>query len=146
MNEKKKYNGLRWALFVPLQLVLSIIIMSVIQWIPIVWIVNALFDLGDANPLKTKEVSGPVGFLLVYILSSISLFISAAAAIWFTSKPKLAWKILWMIQLLPILFLVFLYEITGENGFRGDLWFNIAEIMSLLTAAVVTFFMLEDAD
>jgi hypothetical protein len=51
-----------------------------------------------------------------------------------------------MIQLLPILFLVFLYEITGENGFRGDLWFNIAEIMSLLTAAVVTFFMLEDAD
>ena len=54
MNEKKKYNWLRWALFVPLQLVLSIIIMSVIQWIPIVWIVNALFDLGDANPLKTK--------------------------------------------------------------------------------------------
>jgi len=144
MKTEKKFNSLRWAFFVPLQLILSGIILAIIQWIPIIWIVNKLFDLGDANPLKTEIVSGPIGFLLVFILFGFALVASAVFSINITSKPKLAWKILWLVQLLPVLIFLLIYEITGKNLFSGNLWFNIAETSALITAAIISRFMIDE--
>lgn len=144
MKTEKKFNGIRWALFFPLQLILSVIILAIIQWIPIIWIVNKLFDLGDANPLKTNIVTGPIGFLLVFILYSVALIASAILSINITSKPKLAWKILWILQLLPVLLLFLIYEITGKNFFSGNIWFNIAEISAVITAAIISRFMIDE--
>ena len=144
MKTEKNFNGLRWALFVPLQLILSGIFVVITQWIPIFWIVNKLFDLGDANPLKTKIVSGPIGFLLVYVLYGIALIASSVISINITSKPKLAWKILWVLQLLHLLLLLLIYEITGKNHFTGNIWFNCAQASAMVTAAIISRFMLDD--
>lgn len=145
MKTEKNFNGLRWALFVPLQLILSGIFVLIIQWIPIFLIVNYLFDLGYANPLKTKIVSGPIGFLLVYILYGIALIASSVISINITSKPKLAWKILWVFQLLPYLLYLLIYEITGKNALPGrNIWFHCAEASALVTAAIISRFMLDE--
>ncbi len=144
MITEKNYNGLRWTLFVPLQLILSIIILAIIQFIPIVWIVNKLFDLGDVNPLKTKIVSGPIGFILVYVLYGVALVTSSVISINITSKPKLAWKIIWALQLLPLLLFLLVYEITGKNLFSGNIWFNWAQGASLVTAAIISKFMIDE--
>ena len=139
---KKTYNGLRWALFLPLQWVASIAILLFLQLIPIVWIVNWLFNLGDANPLKTQIVSGPIGFLLVYILYSLAMTGSFLWACSITSKPKLAWKIISTVQLLPVLILLLMLEITGRNLFSGNMWFNIAKSSALITGAAISFYQI----
>lgn len=143
MKTEKKYNVLRWTLFVPLQLILAVIILNIIKFIPIFWIVNKLFDLGDVNPLKTKIVSGPIGFILVYVLYGVALVTSSVISINITSKPKLAWKIIWAVQLLPFLTVLLAYEIYGKNLFSGNIWFNWAEGASLVTAAIISKFMID---
>lgn len=140
----KKFNGFRWALFVPLQIILSVIILLLIKWIPIVQIVSVLFDINDNNPLITKIVNGPIGFFLVYILYGLALIISSMIAIGITSKPKLAWKILWTIQLMPIFIFILIFEITGKNFFNGNYWFNIAQSSSIITAAFITYYFIRD--
>lgn len=141
MKEENKYNWLKWTLFVPLAFFSSIFFMFIIQTIPIVWIINKLFDFSESNPLKTEIVNGPVGFLLVFISSVVPLVLSTVLSISITPKPKLAWKIIWAIQLLPLLFLVLLYEITGKNEFNGNFWYSVAQSLSLITAAVISFFI-----
>jgi hypothetical protein len=136
---KKPYNGLRWAFFVPLQWVGSIVILLFCQLIPIVWIVNWLFGLGEANPLKTEIVSGPIGFFYVYILYSLALTGSTLWACSITSKPKLAWKIISTVHLLPVLILLLVFEITGRNFISGNMWFNIANGSALITGVAISF-------
>jgi hypothetical protein len=144
MTKEKIYNGFIWVIFIPLQLILSGIILLLIKMIPIIWIVNKIFDIDDANPLNTKIVNGPFGFLLVYLLFSLVLIISSIIAMGITSNPKLAWKILWTVQFFPLFIIILVYQITGKSFFSGNIWFNIAESSSIITAAVITYFFIND--
>ena len=123
----------------PIAYIMGGLLAIILNYIPIVWLVNKLFDLGDANPFHTKIVNGPISFLLVYIISSLSIILSRSFAIAMTPKPKTAWRILFGIELLGFLILTMVYEITGENVFGGNLWFEIAEASSIITGAIVCY-------
>jgi hypothetical protein len=76
--------------------------------------------------------------------NSFAILTNPWLSISITSKPKLAWKIIWALQLLPFLFFLLVYEITGKNLFSGNIWFNWAKGASLVTAAIISKFMIDE--
>lgn len=142
----KIYNGLRWVIFFPLQYIFLGMTLFFVQFIPVVWIINKLFDLGDANPLETKIVSGPIGFLLVYVLLGVAYTISTVLSVFIAPKPILAWKITWTIHLISYLVGIMVYEITEKNLLPGNLWYNLAVVLAALTAAIKSRFMVLDEE
>jgi len=147
MNKEKIIKGFIWVTFIPLQIILGGLIGLFLQQIPIYWIFNEFFDLKDVNPLNTRIVSGPFGFLLVYLVFSITTTISAIISIGITSKPKLAWKILWAFQLIPLLILALVKLLTGINLFDdGNSWYSLAQATGFITAAIITGLIIKKGD
>jgi hypothetical protein len=62
MKTEKNFNGLRWALFVPLQLILSGIFVVITQWIPIFWIFRMLI-------FEIESEYYEIGFVQLYFVS-----------------------------------------------------------------------------
>ncbi len=143
-KEKLKYNVLRWISFIPLQVILYIAIVWIISTIPIYRLINWLFDVGN-NPFKTHIVNGPIGFLLVAIPHTAAWVGSIIASIQITSRPVLAFRILIISYMIPIIILLFLVEVKGVDIIKdGNLAYRIAKDLGLAILAIGSFFFKEE--
>jgi hypothetical protein len=136
----KIYLILQWIFFIPFFLLLSVLILNYINRIPIFWLVNWLFDLGNSNPLKTKMVIGPVGFIFVYITACISYSLSFWLSINFSPNPKLAYKILSCIVILPYIIKLISFEVFHSYHSNHNGLYDVANFLAMITPVVISYF------
>jgi hypothetical protein len=136
----KIYPILKWISFIPYFFLLSILFLFLINGIPIFRLVNWLFDLGNSNPLKTKMVIGPVGFIYVYITECITYSLSFWISIIFTPNPKLAYKILSCIVIIPYIFILISYEVFNNYHSNHNGLYDVADFLAMITPVVITYF------
>ena len=145
MEKKKlKYNVLRWISFIPLQIIIYIVTVWLVTTVPIFQLINWLFDLGD-NPFKTHIVNGPIGFLLVAIPHTLAWGVSIIASSQITSRPVLAFRIMVIFYIIPVIIVLFLFEVKGGYIIKdGNMAYDIAKNLGLLILAIGSFFFKEE--
>jgi hypothetical protein len=136
----KIYPILKWISFIPLFLLMNVLFLYLINGIPIFWLVNWLFDVGNSNPLKTKMVIGPVGFIYVYITACITYSLSFWLSINFSPNPKLAYKILSCIVILPYIIKLISFEVFNSYHSNHNGLYDVADFLAMITPAVISYF------
>jgi hypothetical protein len=143
-SNNKILSILGWVFFIPVQLIVSGIITFFLHWmisgIPLIKIILKIG--GESSPFSSGNVNGPFGFIYVFAIYTTALSLSTLISMFITSNFKLAWRIIWMFQLFPFLIFPLLQQVNKSIDLFNshNIWFNLAEILSLATAAIITWY------